>query len=174
KLNKEYGIAIPNMSFLVGKLESGETAMYTVIDMIHGKSLSETEKFPDEAEATLDTFYANMARYYADAYRTGGDYWWDFHNDQFVMGHKKGETKDQVYLVDVEPRMYKRDYKDQQPKTDALRRLRQVFEYAEESEKKFSKPVRFILTRDTLKNALKNVREEDKDSLVVEAFRRRL
>ena len=39
RLNKEYGIAIPNTSFFVGRLEGGGVAMYTAVDKIYGRSL---------------------------------------------------------------------------------------------------------------------------------------
>ena len=77
-----------------------------------------------------------MVRYYADRYRTGGDYWWDFHDDQFVFGHKDKETKDQIYLVDVEPYMREANPRNKGSE-DVLRRISDVFELSKESEKNF-------------------------------------
>ena len=111
-----------------------------------------------------------MVRYYADRYRTGGDYWWDFHDDQFVFSHKDKETKDQIYLVDVEPYMREANPRNKGSE-DVLRRISDVFELSKESEKKFSKPARFAHTRDVLKRALKGIREEDQHSFSAERLR---
>ena len=87
------------------------------------------------------------------------------------MGHKADETKDQIYLVDIEPQVREANPEDQGSRGGVLQRINEVFQLIKESEKKFQKPARFVHARDVLKRALKDIREEDQHFYDVERLR---
>ncbi|MBI2637400.1 MAG: hypothetical protein HYW88_00735 [Candidatus Sungbacteria bacterium] len=177
RMEKEYGIAISQTDFVLGRAEGDEDSivMYSVVDKISGENLDKTEKFPDEAEAEFDNFYANISRYYADVYKNGGTYWGDYRDDQFVYGHKDKETKDRIYCVDVEP--YYSD-KFTPGDIDGTRRILHRLEYVlsgiQSTEQKFSQSVTFVHARDVLKNALMSFQNDEKYQDLVRGMLRRL
>jgi len=103
KMEKCYGIAIPKMDLVVGKAND-RIKLFTVLDKIEGENLANIAVFSPEDKDELDKFFTALAQFYFDVYQKGGEYWLDYGTYQLVYGHKKGESENRVYIVDVEPR----------------------------------------------------------------------
>lgn len=155
ELNEHYGIALPTFEFVLGKKSNDRINMFTVIDKIEGESLEQIKKFSPEAKDKLDTFYSSMAQYYFDKLKNGGSYFWDFKNQQFVYGHKKGEKENKIYMVDIEPRSDESD--NEGNALGILGRLSDVLDDAFLTESKFEEMVRFNKTTNTFKQNLNEI-----------------
>lgn len=105
---KKYGVRLPNPEFVLGRTPSGKIRIYTVVDKIYGKELlrlnkEEIQRLADE----LDSLFTALIAYYEDKYEHGGDFLADItERKQFMYGHKIGEEKQFLYLVDVDPFYY--------------------------------------------------------------------
>jgi len=106
KMERLYGIAVTKMDLLIGK-SHGRVKLFTIVDKIEGANLAYgVKELPQSAREEVDMFFANLAQFYFDILKRGGEYWWDYGTHQLVYGHKKGESENRVYIVDVEPRYY--------------------------------------------------------------------
>lgn len=114
---REYDIATPNIYYLLGESSSLEKkrspdskiSVYQIKDNVHGLILSdlppnsfnkaETIEFREEAEKLLIT----LSQYMMDTAKKGGQWLHDiFYSRQWVYGKRKGETKNRMYLIDVD------------------------------------------------------------------------
>ncbi len=110
RLRDHYGLAIPNFHIVIG----GNNRFYMVTQRIHGvnlhlKKFRKSEK--DEAEAKLAKFYSTLTDVLIDTSNTGGKMIGDLTragadqsgNRQWVYGKRKGDSENQVWLVDLGP-----------------------------------------------------------------------
>lgn len=104
KLESEYGIAVPKHEIVVGKNQYGVETIFTVVEKISGKNMSEPAVLTPDDASNGDDFFCGMIRSFKDVYKNGGDWWWDFYPRQIVYGHRSGEDINRLYIVDIEPR----------------------------------------------------------------------
>jgi hypothetical protein len=109
---KEYDIATPNIYYAIGessKFKYDDISIYQIKDNVHGLILSdlppnnfneaETIEFKEEAEKLLIT----LSQYMMNTAKNGGLWLHDiFYPRQWVYGKRKGETKNKMYLIDVD------------------------------------------------------------------------
>lgn len=103
ELSKQYHIAMPKAELILGKNE-GRPAIFTIVERIHGENLDKMSQIPAEAAEKMDILYGLLAHYYLSIFVSGGDYWDDLSNSQFMWGHIAKEKENKIYLVDIEPR----------------------------------------------------------------------
>ena len=101
-----YGINVVSVELLGGETAEGTPAIYTIVDKIEGKNITDTEHQPETAKDELDALYVSLASYYDDARKQGGKYWGDCNNTQFVYGRKADEDAEHFHLVDIGPEFY--------------------------------------------------------------------
>lgn len=111
KLRKDYGVNVVRVDEVIGKDEYGRVKMFLIVDDIEGVRLDEiyeTPSFSDKTVAEADSFLTGVLSYLFDAYRSKKLFLWDLGElNQYVYGHKAGESRDKIYLVDVEPYLSK-------------------------------------------------------------------
>lgn len=111
QFNDHYKIPVVKHDVVIGENPGhpDQPIFYTVSELIHGHSLKYIHYQPEEKAAVrekLEHLYSALAEFIWDIYQKGG---WiidithpEAQNSQFVWGRKKGETKDQIYLTDVD------------------------------------------------------------------------
>lgn len=111
KLRKDYGVNVVQVDEVIGKNEYGRVKMFLIVDDIEGVRLDEvheTPSFSDKTVAETDSFLTGVLSYLFDAYRSKKLFLSDLGElNQYVYGHKAGESQDKIYLVDVEPYLSK-------------------------------------------------------------------
>lgn len=144
-----------NIDYTIIGGERKDPIIYTIVDKIEGKSVEKISQLPLEAKEKIDDFYAALIQYYFDTYEEGGDWWWDFNNDQIVYGHKSNE-ENRVYIVDVEP-MYFKNYRFDEK--DLFAELINMISYIQDTEKKFSPPIELTHAREKISDIAANISE---------------
>lgn len=107
ELNNKYNIAVTQPEYIVGMDEEGnESVVYSVSDRIHGDNLLEKIKDFKSSEdiKELENLLISLMDYFEDKFNNDNYYLGDIGNlGNYMYGCRKGEDKDRVYLVDVEP-----------------------------------------------------------------------
>lgn len=102
---RSLGVPLPEAQVVIGSSDQeGMLRVYTIVDKIHGDPLGykhRDSRFP--ADVLDDSLY-HMFEYFKDVYRNGGPFWCDLTKpwEMFMYGRRKGECKDQVWLVDLD------------------------------------------------------------------------
>ncbi len=152
-LRDNYNIAVPGIDYVIGK-EKGYLKLFTVTDRIYGENLSKIEKLPPEAKDKFEHFFTAMSRYYFDTYRNGGDYWWDFHEEQLSYGHKKDEKENRIYIVDIDPATWEQ----QAGKSGKIFQMfERVISAMKSAEEKFEQPTSLERSRNELGKILEEL-----------------
>ncbi|MDD5731358.1 MAG: hypothetical protein PHU42_00460 [Patescibacteria group bacterium] len=118
--SKRYDINAPDVNYVIGPISElsykrGEygSSLYQVKDKIHGIEFNENEKIPGNIpikkeelpkfKEDTENLLASLSRYFLDTYKEDGLYMDDiFRPRQYVYGKRNGETKNEMYLVDVD------------------------------------------------------------------------
>jgi len=157
KINNDYGINVISQDHIVGKNENGKIAIFTIVDKIVGKNLSETEKLPDEMKNELDALYESLGQHCINAWKQNSKYWADVNNRQFIYGHKYGEKEKHIYLADVDPRFFR-------PNENELFSIEWVIhnicESLAETEKKFESRIHLEKARTKLLNIVSEMQDK--------------
>ena len=154
RMRATYGISIVSAELLGGENADGRPAIYTVVDKIEGKNVTDTEHLPDTAKDALDALYVSLARYYDDARKQGGAYWGDCNNTQFVYGRKKDEEDAHFYLVDIGPEFYTPGQSEHFPISWPIL---QMCRGLVEAEKKFTPVAHLQTARETLLSTIEEM-----------------
>lgn len=160
ELENRYNIAVPKMDFVVGK-EYGSDKMFTLVDKIEGKNILDIRRFEENDKEELEKFFSGMATYYYDILQNGGKYWLDFGSDQFVFGHRKGESVNRVWLVDVEPYVREHDKKNKEIAYLLLKILLRILALMRDLEFVVDPSQRFEKTRIIFKKMLDSINFRD-------------
>ena len=105
-LRDDYGVAVPNIDYAYGRSAGKNLVIYTIVDRITGVHFEETRPLPTDLIPQVDLALAQLFKSFVDDYKAERPMWSDFRADQFVYGHKAGETSDRLYIVDVEPALF--------------------------------------------------------------------
>ena len=107
ELQEQYGIHLPDSQLVVGVNDSNQkmTQIYTVVERIYGDNIEEALKQigfqPIRTE--LEMFYGKLLDYFDDKYEKHAPMISDLFNFQLMYGHRRGEKKDHIYFVDLDP-----------------------------------------------------------------------
>lgn len=109
RLTDQFGVATPNLDYQQGNWDD----TYMITDRVYGLpiqkvGLAVTPLIRD----VLTQHFDRMTTYFETIFSEGGDFLTDIHYlvhgqthlAQYVYGHRKDETEEQLYLVDIEPR----------------------------------------------------------------------
>lgn len=166
-MSSTYGIHVVSIAIKREKNNTGDDAVFTVVDKIEGQNLSDIVHVPAEAMEELEALYIALGTYYYDAWKHGLQYWGDGRSDQFVYGAKYGEQEKHFYLTDVDPEFY-RDGDDQWHTLEAA--VGSVCHDLLESERKGTPKIRFHKARAVLLDIVTNMLQENPHwSMLVEA-----
>ena len=157
KINNDYGINVISHDHLLGKNENGKIAIFTIVDKIEGKNLSETEKLPDKMKDELDALYESLGQHYIDAWKQKSKYWADANNRQFIYGHKHGEQEKRIYLADVDPRFFRPNENELFPIEWVIHN---VCDSLTETEKKFQSQIHLDKARTKLLDIISEIQKE--------------
>lgn len=160
KISREYGIRVVGMHIKREKNVEGNDAVFTFVDAIDGENLAKKQSLPQEAKGELEDMYASLARYYGDSWRNDLPYWGDCRSDQFVYGKKFGETRDHLYIVDVDSKFFRKG-EDRFSTIDAA--LGSLCGELIENERKFDPPVRLEKGRRELLRVINEILEKEPD-----------
>lgn len=106
ELNEKYGVANSGFWPVIGHDKRGEPAAYIVTEKVHGLNLHDALINPNSTLINkADDMLAGLGRYYHDVLTNGGMFIYDLRIEQFIYGHKAGETEDKLYLVDLDPHL---------------------------------------------------------------------
>jgi len=103
---ERYDVRVP-VAFIVADSERNgkvEDEVFAIVD--------DVKRDPKPDRAALAAAFASMRkgllRYYTDTFESGQSYLADLFNDsQYVFGKRRQDASDQLYLVDVEPFIYR-------------------------------------------------------------------
>lgn len=103
ELEIDYEISAP-VDFLVGKDEKSNNVVYSVVDKIDGKNLTDRNiEVSSEVIKQVQKLYESIAKYFFDKLQQDGFYLTDIENgSQYVFGKKKGEQKEKIHLIDTD------------------------------------------------------------------------
>jgi len=97
-----YNIAIPETQAIVGHDGHGHERMYLLTRKVEGVALDQAALLPSDAAHHVENFFRNLARYLVDQFHQGNEYYSDFKTEQLMYGRVSGESRDRVYLVDLD------------------------------------------------------------------------
>lgn len=111
QLRTQYNIPVPDIDVVFGETEKGKIAAFVIVDRIEGKDWDDIMNHPfdepvleTEMWRRVDEVFANLVRYYADAYAQGEEYLSDITRPwQWRWGHRVGEDNNNLWIVDVDP-----------------------------------------------------------------------
>ena len=145
-LRDDYDIAVPDIDIVIAK-EGNEPVIYDVVDRVKGQEMALVKNFPPEALPEIDAFYANLLTSFRNDTLLGRPIWMDLGSDQLVYGRRKNETRDRVYIVDIENILSDPDDEPARALTSAIMRIERSMSTAE---KKFPPGTRLERTRKLL------------------------
>lgn len=164
-MRDRYEIKVVSMKSRREKNKQGEEAIFTLVDRIEGKNLSQIESLPTEAKDDLENLYLSLGQHYYDAWKSKFDisrdrkqYWGDCRSDQFVYGNRYGEKDKHFYAVDVDPKFY-REGDDKFATIEAA--LGSLCGELIDNERKFSPPIRLKAARTKLLNIIDEILREE-------------
>ena len=104
-LKDTYGVAVARNHLLEGKTETGEPAIYVVVDTIEGRELKDLK--PEEKKElapVIDATVSGLLRQLKDAYVNGTPFPTETTLRQFRWGHPRRLPKDpnRLYLIDFD------------------------------------------------------------------------
>src|SRR3990167_2361822 len=107
ELINKYGIAVTPFEYAIDMdEEEKEPVLYSVSDKIYGDNLLTKVKeckFDENIKEVEDLLIA-LTNYFEDKFYNDNYYLEDVGNlSNYMYGHRKGENKDRIYLVDIEP-----------------------------------------------------------------------
>ena len=167
QMRDEYGIRIVSMETKREKNISGNESVFTLVDKIDGRNLSELKELPTEAKDELEALYVSLGQYYQDAWKQRRKFWGDARSDQFVYGSKGGESSKHFYLTDVDPEFY-REGDDEWHTIEAV--LGSVSHDLVENEGKIKDKIRLQKAREKLLEVIEEMLKENPDQhMLIEA-----
>ena len=112
EVNTNYNIKVPAEIILDKNIEDKD-AVYIITDRVEGESIEKTfgkiERSSDFLEK-LEDLYISISKYYLDKLKNKEAHLADLNNmSQYVYGKKKGDTKNEIYLVDTDLYLNKGD-----------------------------------------------------------------
>lgn len=101
ELTQKHGIPAP-VRFVIGKDPQDRDVVYGVVEKIEGENLDKIEPTPALTEK-VEALYEKIAGYYLDKLPKDEPFLGDVEiPEQYVYGHARGETDDNIYLVDTD------------------------------------------------------------------------
>ncbi len=166
RLQKEYGIHVINMDMVLGQDTAGDKKMYMLVDKIEGENVEKVESVPIEEKNKFDAFYSGLLSYIRDSFKTNdANFFSDIKPDQFVYGHKVGETneRDEIYLVDTEPQLHDLNTLSPEEKEELLQKYKEyMLQCIAKTEKSFSTVVSLEKAR-LIANSMLNKDEQNRE-----------
>lgn len=103
---QSYGIKTPNHRLVWGESKSGERCLFTLVKRIDGIGILDADYLNPSANfiQSASSLYENLAHYYSDKYKNGGDYLDDTKDSHFMYGSQAGDLVPQMYMVDLDMR----------------------------------------------------------------------
>ncbi len=147
RLRDDYGMAIPDIDIVVGDDEDGQKTIFNVVDRIDGRNVEHTRRFSAEDVPEFEAFFVGLFSAYKDDITLERPYWSDFGEGQLVYGRRKGEDKDRVHIVDIQPYMRAYDHRQASDARTFLKELFFIEGQMEHLEEKFPEGTRFEAAR---------------------------
>lgn len=158
ELQRKYGVHVINYETIIGKDEKGEKVVYMIADKIEGTSLSMIEHIPLEEKEEFENFYLGLLNYIEGKFKQKALCFLDIKNDQFMYGHKVGQTINRIYLVDVEPQFYNFADIDEVFSLHMFEKsIEDILEDIENLEKSFTQPTTLTQARQKAKRLIEFV-----------------
>jgi len=110
KIIERYGIKMAKTDYVIGTdPEKDRPAIFGVTERINGENLDKMSVLDKEMIDKVDELYTKIIAGLIDSYLEDGYSWYDPNNTQFVFGKAEGDEKPDIYLVDVDPHIFKWD-----------------------------------------------------------------
>jgi len=114
ELREKYGIPIVDYSNVVGKNDTGQNVMYSISKTVRGQDFSQylqehSGNIPEGIQEKINLHFIALVKYYTDKFVNGGKYLYDSgFNAQYAVGKldKDLSAPDEIYLVDIKPRIF--------------------------------------------------------------------
>jgi hypothetical protein len=101
-------VRIAKTDYIIGAdFATGKPCLYGVTRWIDGKNLKSIVFLDKKTAVQIDELYAKIISGSIAAYFTNGYFWFDPKNEQFVFGKAEGDKKPHIYLVDVDPNVFR-------------------------------------------------------------------
>lgn len=117
KIMDRMGIRMAKTDYVIGTdPETDKPSIFGVTDRIEGESFDKIKILDKETAEKIDDLYAKIIADNIDSYLKNSYSWYDPKNEQFMLGKAPGDEKPNIYLVDVDPNIFKWDNHDMQKK----------------------------------------------------------
>jgi len=104
KIVDRLGIRMAKTDYIIGTdPKMNRPALFGVTERIDGKSLEETTLLDKDLVEKVDTLYSKIIIDLINSYKKELYFWCDPQNSQFVYGKTEKDSKQDIYLVDVDP-----------------------------------------------------------------------
>jgi len=160
KIVQKANIQMANTDFVIGRTPGGEPSIFAVTERIDGKNLREIEHLDEETAKEADALFARIISGMIDSFLNNEYFWYDPSSAQFVLGKAKDDTVPKIYLVDVDPNVWKWDDPVHKMEKTALFsfRINSVLYYIEDMEKKVEIPnFKFEKSREMIESSKQKI-----------------
>lgn len=102
ELETSYGIHIPRFQYVIGAGKYRKQ-VFVVTERIYGRDIESLEPDAIPSKSESEELCNNLVSYFQNVYRQRKIFLSDLSRNQFMYGHRQGETKDAIFMVDLDP-----------------------------------------------------------------------